>query len=70
MKAQIVTVINSRTRGPPPMMMRNVNDKASNRDAGSDESVESEDEKTIPLRDQKRQEKFHQIPNRFEEKQH
>ena len=43
MQARIVTVINSRTRGPPPMMMRNVNDKASNRDAGSDESVESED---------------------------
>ena len=37
MQAHIVTVFNSRTRGPPPMMMRNVNDETSNRDAGSDE---------------------------------
>ena len=43
MRAHIVTVINSRTRGPAPMMMGNTNDEASNSDASSDEFVESED---------------------------
>ena len=43
MRAHIVTVINSRTRGPAPMMIGNVNDEASSRDAGSEEFIESED---------------------------
>ena len=43
MRAHIVTVINSRTRILPPMMMGNLHAKASNHDAGSDELVESED---------------------------
>ena len=43
MKAYIVTVINSRTRGPAQMMMRNLSDEDSNHHANSDESVESED---------------------------
>ena len=43
MRAHIVTVINNRTRGPAPMMMGNLNDEASNWDASSDESTESED---------------------------
>ena len=43
MKAHIVTVINNRIRGPAPMMMGNLNDEASNRDAWSDEFMESED---------------------------
>ena len=42
MRAHIVTVINNRTRGPAPTMMGNLNDEASGRDAGSGESVESE----------------------------
>ena len=45
MKAHIVTVINSRTRGLAPMMMSNVSDEDSNHHASSDESVESEDGK-------------------------
>ena len=43
MSAHIVTVINSRTRGPAPMMMGNLNDEASNNDASSDELAEGED---------------------------
>ena len=43
MRAHIVTVINNRTRGPAPMMMGNLNDEASSRDASSDAFVESED---------------------------
>ena len=43
MRSHIVTVINSRTRGPAPMMMGNLNDEASNNDASSDELVEGED---------------------------
>ena len=43
MKARIVTVINSRTRGVAPMMMGNLSDEDSNHHASSDESVESED---------------------------
>ena len=43
MRALIVTVNKNRTRGPAPMMMRNLNDEASSRDAGSDEFMESED---------------------------
>ena len=43
MKAHIVTVINSRTRGHTPMMMGNLSDEDSYLHAGSDESVESED---------------------------
>ena len=43
MRAHIVTVINSRTRGPPPMMMGNWNEEASNHDSSSDELVEGED---------------------------
>ena len=42
MRAHIVTV-NSRTRGPAPMMMGNLNDEASNNDVSSDELVEGED---------------------------
>ena len=42
MRAHIVTVINSRTRDPAPMMMGNSNDEASNNDARSDELVEGE----------------------------
>ena len=43
MRAHIVTVINNHTRGLGPMMMGNLNDEASSRDAGSDEFMESED---------------------------
>ena len=43
MRAHIVTVINNRTRCPAPMMMGNLNDEASNLDAGSEEFLESED---------------------------
>ena len=43
MKARIVTVINSRTRGLAPMMMGNLSDEDSNHHASGDESVESED---------------------------
>ena len=43
MKAHIVTVINSRTRGLAPMMMGNLRDEDSNHHASSDESMESED---------------------------
>ena len=43
MKAHIVTVINSRTRGFAPMMMGNLSDEDSNHHANSDESVECED---------------------------
>ena len=43
MKAHIVTVMNSRTRGLAPMMMGNLSDEDSNHHANSDESVESED---------------------------
>ena len=45
MKAHIVTVINSRTRGLAPMMMGNLSDEGSNHHANSDGSVESEDGK-------------------------
>ena len=38
MRAHIVPVINSRTRGPAPMLIGNLNEEA-----GSDEFVESED---------------------------
>ena len=38
-----MTVINSRTRGPAPMMMGNLNDEASDNDASSDKLVEGED---------------------------
>ena len=37
MKAYIVTVIDSRTRGHDPMMMGNLNEEASNHDTSSDE---------------------------------
>ena len=43
MKARIVTVINSRTRGLATMMMENLRDEDSNHHASSDESMESED---------------------------
>ena len=36
-------VIKNRTRGPAPVMMGNVKDEASDRDASRDEFVESED---------------------------
>ena len=49
MRAHIVTIINSRTRGPAPMMMGNLNDEASHCDASSDEFVESEDGKLYRL---------------------
>ena len=43
MKAHVVTVINSRARGVPPMMVRTLSNEDSYLHAGSDESVESED---------------------------
>ena len=49
MKAHIVTVINSRTRGVAPMMMGNLSDEDSNHHASSDESVESDDGELYPL---------------------
>ena len=52
MRAHFVTVFNSRTRGPAPMMTGNLNGEVSNHDASSDEFVESEDGK--------RQESLHQ----------
>ena len=42
-RAHIVTVINSRTRGPASMMRGNSNEEASNHDGISDDFVESED---------------------------
>ena len=45
MKAHIVTVIDSRTRGPTPMMMGKLNEEESNHDASSDEFVDREDGK-------------------------
>ena len=43
MRSLIVTVINSSTRGPAPMMMGNLKEEARNHDASSDEFVERED---------------------------
>ena len=43
MKSHIVTVTGSRNRGPAPMTMGFSSEEASNHDASSDESVESED---------------------------
>ena len=43
MKGHIVTLMNSRTRGFPPMKMGNLSDEGSNHDARSDEFVGSED---------------------------
>ena len=43
MKAHMLTVVNSRTRGVAPMMMKNLSDEDSNHRASSDKSVESED---------------------------
>ena len=43
MRAHIVTVIDSRTRCPAPMMIGNLNEEASNRDANCDEFVGNED---------------------------
>ena len=43
MKAHIVTVINSRTRGLAAMMMGNLSDEDGYLHAGCEESVESED---------------------------
>ena len=37
--AHVVTVICSRTRGPAPMMMGNLNEEADNHDAGCEEFV-------------------------------
>ena len=42
MRVHIVTVINSRARGPPQMMMGNLNEQSNNNDASSNESEESE----------------------------
>ena len=61
MRAHIVTVINSRTRGLAPMMMGNSSDQDSTHHASSDEAVESEDGEPVPLGNQNRQESFHQI---------
>ena len=38
-----MTVINSRTRGPAPMMMGNFNEEANNHDTSGDELVEGGD---------------------------
>ena len=43
MKAHIVTVVNSRTRGLAPMMTGNLSDESSSHSTSGDESVESED---------------------------
>ena len=59
MRVRIVTVINSRTRGPAPMM-GNLNEEASNHDAGGDESVGSEDWGFVPFGNQKLHESLHQ----------
>ena len=59
-----MTVINSRTRGPAPMMMGNLNDEASNHDTSSDELVEGEDGELNGFGSQKRQASFHQTPAR------
>ena len=42
-RAHIVTVVNSRTRGPAPIMMGSLSEKATNHDASRDEFIESED---------------------------
>ena len=49
MKAHIVTVINSRTRGLAPMMVGNLSDEHCYLHAGSDESVESDEEELYRL---------------------
>ena len=43
MRAQIVTVINTRACGPAPMMMGNLHEEAGNHDARSAEFTEGED---------------------------
>ena len=43
MKAHIVAVINSRTRGLAPVMVGNLSDEDSNHHASIDESMEGED---------------------------
>ena len=43
LRAHIVTVVNSRTRGPAPIMMGSLSEKATNHDASRDEFIESED---------------------------
>ena len=43
MKAHIVTVVNSRTRGLAPMMIGNLSDESSSHRTSGDESVERED---------------------------
>ena len=45
MRAHIVTVINSRARGPAPMRMGKLNEEAGNHDTRSDEFTEGEDGK-------------------------
>ena len=59
MKAHIVTVINSGTRGLAPMMMGNMSHAGSDHHANSDESVESEDGELYRLEIYERQEGFH-----------
>ena len=61
MKAHVMKVINSRTRGLAPMMMGNLSDEDSKHNANSDESVESEDGRTVLLGNQERQEGVHKI---------
>ena len=69
MRAHIVTVINSRTRGPAPMMTGNLNDEASSNDASSDELV-GRKWRLVPFGNQKQRESFHQTPARLDRRQH
>ena len=59
MKAHIVTVIKSRTRGLAPMMMGILSDEDSNHHSSIDESLEREDGELFRLETQKRQESLH-----------
>ena len=61
MRAHIVRVIDSCTRGPSPMMIGNLNEEASNRDASCDEFVGSEEWRMVLFEKNKWRESLHQI---------
>ena len=60
MAAHMVTVINSRARGPAPMMMGNLYEEASNHDARSAEFTEGEDGELYRLETRDGRECLHQ----------
>ena len=60
MRAHVVRVIDSRSRGPAPMMIGNLNEEASNRDASCDEFVGSEEWRIVLFEKNKWRETLHQ----------